>query len=155
MMAGLGCTSDGESDTVGQAHPLTWGRDIEPPFWREGPLTPEDLFNRFEKKFDSIMASISGVGDRITRLESQIQSSDDHRTTMAASLGTVQTELGDLRGTVRIMEERYNNQKIENVELKMTVLKLEQARWWMVGAAAGFSTATSVLVLMVDRFLSQ
>jgi hypothetical protein len=126
--------------------PLTWGEEAQ--------VTPEDLFNRFEKKFDGLMDSISGVADRITRLESQIKSSDDHRASMASALGMAQTEIGELKGTVRIMEERYGNARSEIGELKGTVVALQQAKWWVVGAAAGFSTAISVATVLAEHYLN-
>lgn len=117
-------------------------------------MTPEELFNRFEKKFDGISDSIAGFSQRLTSLEVQIKASDDHRVTMTSSLGSLSTEVGELKATTRILEERYTHARTELNEAKQTVAKLEQAKWWIVGAAAGFSTAFSIVVMVVEHFLS-
>ena len=114
-------------------------------------MTPEELYRMFEQKFDKLFDEVKAVGDRLTRLEAQVQSSCDAVRQLSDGHAGSLLRIGVLEAQVQVYQERLANQGTEISRLQSEIKRLAEFRWYALGLAAGVAGAVSVLVWVLEK----
>lgn len=107
-------------------------------------VNPDDMFKRFDDRLSTVDANINALVKDVhalavqaTRLEGRSDTTSRDTVANIASNAAIQQKLGELDTRLRLLEAESVRDRDALDVLRQIVLKLEQARWWLIGGAAG------------------